>query len=204
LVNSCLKFKDGKYISQICGGKINVEGDLPEPTALITMLPGGYKLENGKTEQSPEIKQVESPPLEDLKIKFLDYIAPDIGDVDITSEKLLVAVGRGIQTEDNLELANELAEILGGTVCASRPVVDQGWLPISRMIGKSGKIVKPKLYLALGISGAPEHVEGIMDSENIIAINTDPSAPIFEIATYGAQVDLLDLTEILIEELEAL
>jgi electron transfer flavoprotein alpha subunit len=81
-------------------------------------------------------------------------------------------------------------------------VVDQGWLPISRLIGKSGKTVKPQLYLALGISGAPEHVEAITDSKMIIAINTDPNAPIFDVAQYGAEVDLLDLTEVLIEMIE--
>ena len=92
--------------------------------------------------------------------------------------------------------------MLGGVVSASRPVVDQGWLPTSRMVGKSGKTVKPKLYLAMGISGAPEHVESITDSEMIIAINTDPDAPIFDVAQYGAEVDLLDLTEALIELIE--
>ena len=98
-------------------------------------------------------------------------------------------------TEDNIELAEELAELLGGEICASRPIVDQGWLPTSRMVGKSGKSVKPKLYLALGISGAPEHIEGMSDSETIIAINTDPAAPIFDVAQYGAEVDLFELID---------
>mgnify|MGYP003973118777 CR=1 FL=1 len=100
------------------------------------------------------------------------------------------------------ELAEELAGLLGGVVCASRPVVDQGWLPTSRMVGKSGKSVKPKLYLALGISGAPEHVEGMTDAEMIVAINMDPDAPIFDIAKYGAEIDLFDLIDPLLEALE--
>ena len=87
-------------------------------------------------------------------------------------------------------------------VCSSRPVVDQGWLPTSRMVGKSGQTVKPKLYLALGISGAPEHVESITDSELIIAVNTDPAAPIFDVAQYGTEVDMLDLIEVLAEQVE--
>jgi len=91
---------------------------------------------------------------------------------------------------------------LGGAVCSSRPVVDQGWLPTSRMVGKSGQKVKPKLYLAMGISGAPEHVEAITDSEMIIAINTDPNAPIFDIAKYGAEIDMTDLMEVLTELVE--
>jgi len=199
LINSCKKFENGKYISQICGGKINVEGDLPEPTALITLLPGGYKLENGKTDKPPEITQHDPPSIDNLRIKFLEYIEPDTSDVDISNEKILVSVGRGIQTEDNIELIEELAQALGGTVCASRPVVDQGWLPSSRMVGKSGKSVKPKIYLAIGISGAPEHVEGITESDTIIAINTDPTAPIFEIADYGSEIDLFDFVEVLTE-----
>ena len=93
--------------------------------------------------------------------------------MDITQQDILVAVGRGIQQKDNVELAEELAGALGGAVCASRPVVDQGWLPATRQVGKSGMTVKPKLYLALGISGAPEHQEGMKGADLIIAVNTD-------------------------------
>jgi electron transfer flavoprotein alpha subunit len=147
---------------------------------------------------------MEIAPLGDLRVELTNYIEPEEGDVDIASESILIAVGRGIQTEDNIELADELAELLNGAVCASRPVVDQGWLPTSRLVGKSGKSVKPKLYLAMGISGAPEHVEGISESETIIAINTDPAAPIFDVAKYGAEIDMLDLMEVMIEQLEDL
>ena len=130
------------------------------------------------------------------------YVDPEVSDVDITKENVLIAVGRGIQTEDNIELANELAELLGGAVCASRPIIDQGWLPVTRLVGKSGNIVKPKLYLSLGISGAPEHVEGITEAETIIAVNIDPNAPIFDVAKYGAEVDLFDMIDYLIEAIE--
>jgi len=190
------------FTSQICGGKIMAEGTLPGPTALLSMIPGSYKPEEGQSEQSPEVIKTSTPPLDNLRVKLSTYIQPEAEDVDVTKEPILVAVGRGVQTEDNIELAEELAEILGGVVCSSRPIVDQGWLPISRMIGKSGQIVKPKLYLALGISGAPEHVEGMAESATIIAINTDPTAPIFDVAKYGSEVDLLDLTEVLIEKLQ--
>jgi electron transfer flavoprotein alpha subunit len=122
--------------------------------------------------------------------------------VDISQEKVLIAIGRGIQTEDNIELADELAALLGGTVCASRPVIDQGWLPTSRLVGKSGKSIKPDLYLSLGISGATEHLEGITGSKTIIAINSDPDAPIFDIAQYGIEVDIFDFIDPLLEELE--
>ena len=202
LVSSCQSFAaDGKFVSQICGGKIMAEGDLPDTTMLVTMIPGGYKPEEGQSAQPPEVTPVTAPALEKLRVTLKQYVEPEAGDVDISKEPILIAVGRGIQTQDNLELAEELAETLGGVVCASRPVVDQGWLSMTRMVGKSGQFVKPKLYLALGISGAPEHVEGI-DSELVVAINTDPSAPIFDIAQYGAEVDMLDLIEVLAEQVQ--
>jgi electron transfer flavoprotein alpha subunit len=140
--------------------------------------------------------------LEGLRVKVKEYVEPAMGDVDIAKEPILVAVGRGVQNKDNLESAEELAKALGGVVCASRPVIDQGWLPLTRLVGKSGKRVKAKLYLALGISGAPEHVEAVTDSEMIIAINTDPAAPIFDIAKYGATVDMLDLAPVLTEKVQ--
>lgn len=206
LVSSCLNFNkksdELNLVSQICGGKVMVETALPETTTLITLIPGGYKPEEGQSGVAPEIYPVEPPTFSDLRIQFSHYVEPEIEDIDITKEPILIAVGRGIQTEDNIELAEELADLLGGAICASRPVVDQGWLPTSRMVGKSGKKVKSNLYLALGISGAPEHIEGIADCENIIAINTDPTAPIFDIAKYGAEIDLLDLAEVLIEMIE--
>ena len=116
-------------------------------------------------------------------------ILPEAGDVDITQQEVLVAVGRGIQQQDNLEVAEELAAALGGAVAASRPIVDQGWLPATRQVGKSGMTVKPKCLISLGISGAPEHVEGMKDAELIIAVNTDPNAPIFDVADYGVVAD---------------
>jgi electron transfer flavoprotein alpha subunit len=94
--------------------------------------------------------------------------------------------------------------MLGGAVCGSRPVIDQGWLPMTRQVGKSGMLVKPKLYLALGVSGAPEHQEGMRDSEFIVAVNTDPAAPIFDIAHVGVAADLFDVVPALVDELKAM
>ena len=206
LVSRCrdVRVEEGvlKYVSQICGGKIMVEGDLPDSSTLMTMVPGGFKPDQGRSEQSPEMIAVEAPTLGRLRVTLKRYIMPEVGDVDISKERVLISIGRGIQREDNLELAEELAEALGGAVCASRPVVDQGWLPTIRMVGKSGKAVKPTVYLALGISGAPEHVEGMADSEMIIAVNTDPTAPIFDVAQYGAEIDLLDLLPALTEQVQ--
>ena len=194
LVSSCLRLTaDGKFVSQICGGKILAEGELPVPTALVTLAPGGYKAEEGKAKTPPHLTEMQTPSLDPRRIRLSQYLEPEAGDVDIAKEPLLVAVGRGIQNQDNISLADELAEVLGGAVCGSRPVVDQGWLSSSRLVGKSGKHVKPRIYLALGISGAPEHVEAITGSDVIIALNTDPAAPIFGIAKYGAEADMFDV-----------
>jgi electron transfer flavoprotein alpha subunit len=142
-------------------------------------------------------------PLDDLKVGFVKWIEPAGGDVDITQQAILVSIGRGIGGAENIELAEELAAALGGAVSASRPVTDAGWLPKTRQVGKSGLTVKPKVYLALGISGAPEHLEGMRNSELIIAINTDPKAPIFDVAHYGATCDMLDLMPALTEAVRA-
>lgn len=206
LVSSCRSFSaEGgapKFVSQTCGGKIMAEGDLPGPCALVMMVPGGYKPEQGQSAQSPQVTPIAAPTLEGLRVMVESYIEPDTSDVDISREPILVSVGRGIQTQDNIGMAEELAQALGCPVSASRPIVDQGWLPTTRLVGKSGKSVKPKLYLALGISGAPEHTEGIGDSEMIVAVNTDPNAPIFDVAKYGTTVDLLDLVPVLTEKIQ--
>jgi electron transfer flavoprotein alpha subunit len=203
LIGSCSTFSsDGKFVSQICGGKIMAEGTLPEPTALVTIVPGGYKPEQGQSIDTPMITSLSTPQLEGMRVTLKQYIEPESSDIDISREPLLISVGRGIQTQDNISMAEELAEAMGGVVCASRPVIDQGWLPISRLVGKSGKAVKPKVYFTIGISGAPEHVEAIMASETIIAINTDVNAPIFNIAKYGTTTDLFDLVPVLIEKVK--
>jgi electron transfer flavoprotein alpha subunit len=206
LVSQCrtVRAENGtlKFVSQICGGKIMAEGDLPDETVLVTMMPGGFKPEQGQSTQPPEMARAEIPELEELRISLTQYVEPPAGDVDISREPILIAAGRGIQRQNNLELVEELAEAMSGVVCASRPVVDQGWLPTTRMVGKSGKTVKPTIYLALGISGAPEHAEGMVSSETIIAINTDPAAPIFDVVKHGAAIDLLDLLPALTEKVQ--
>jgi len=203
LVSQCISLAgDGKFTSQICGGKIMAEGALPEPVALVTVVPGRYKPDEGKSDKAPKVAAMAAPDLGKLRVRLREYIEPEVGDVDITTEDVLIAVGRGLQNEADLELAEELAEVMGGAVCASRPIIDQGWLPTSRLVGKSGLSVKPKLYLAFGISGAPEHAEGVMDSELLIAVNTDPNAPIFDIAKFGIEADMLDLLPVLVEQLQ--
>ena len=121
--------------------------------------------------------------------------------VDLTQASILVAVGRGIKAPENIALAENLAKALGGEICASRPICDEGWLPMDRQIGSSGQTVSPKLYLALGISGAIQHVVGMKGSRTIVAINKDANAPIFEVADYGIVGDIFELIPALTEEL---
>jgi len=168
---------------------------------ILGLLPGARAAEKGRSDQKPQIEDVQVTLPDTLRVQFKKYLEPEAGDVDITKQDVLVSVGRGIQTQDNIALAEELAQALGGAVSGSRPVIDQGWLPLSRQVGKSGAAVKPKLYLALGISGAPEHVEGMRGAEVIIAINTDAHAPIFNVAHYGVVGDLFDIVPPLTEEI---
>jgi electron transfer flavoprotein alpha subunit len=124
--------------------------------------------------------------------------------VDLSQAEMIVAVGRGIKAPENLELANKLAAALGGEVGASRPICDSGWLPMDRQIGSSGQTVAPKLYIALGISGAIQHQVGMKGSRTVVAINKDKEAPIFEVATYGIVADLFEIVPPLIEEIKKL
>ena len=122
--------------------------------------------------------------------------------VDLSQAERIVAVGRGISAQDNLPLAEELAEALGAELAASRPICDAGWLPMERQVGSSGQTVAPKLYLALGVSGAIQHAVGMKASKTIVAINKDAEAPIFELADYGIVGDLFEVVPALIKELQ--
>jgi len=122
--------------------------------------------------------------------------------VDLTQAEIIVSVGRGIKEQKNIELAKQLADALGGEIAASRPICDSGWLPMDRQVGSSGQTVAPKLYLALGISGAIQHIVGMKGSKAIIAVNKDSEAPIFEIADYAVVGNLFDIVPALIEEVK--
>ena len=116
-------------------------------------------------------------------------------DVDITTAEFLLSIGRGIGERENIDRFAELAEKMGATLSVSRPIVDAGWMPSARQVGQSGKTVKPKVYLAFGISGAVQHLAGMKTSGTIIAVNSDPEAAIFDVAHYGAVIDLFAVAD---------
>ena len=205
VIGNCTKiqYDDTKlrFTSTLYGGKMKARSEVAQGTAIGLIMAGNYAKAGGMRNQIPKIEVQDSPvSLDGLKIAFKELVEPEAADVDLTKVPVLVAAGRGVKGQENIEMLKELAGLLGGAICASRPVVDQGWLPRTRQIGRSGVIVKPRLYLALGISGAPEHVEGMKDSDLIVAVNTDPGAPIFDVAHYGATIDLLDLVPAITEK----
>ena len=204
-VGSCLEVSvDGGQAESVCGiygGQLHatVRTSLPAVFAVNSVALTGEASGAG----TPERAQLAPPPeLDSLRTTFIETVAaPQEAGVNLATADVIVCVGRGIGGSENIEIAEELASALGAELGASRPVIDSGWVPKARQIGKSGATVRPKLYLGLGVSGAPEHVEGMQGSELIIAINTDPGAAIFNIAHYGAVADLFDVVDELTDRL---
>jgi electron transfer flavoprotein alpha subunit len=189
--------------AQILGGKVLAEVELGGERGIATVVGGAFPAAAGQGDGSCAVVEFAAPAgLDALRMSLRQVLELQEGDVDITAADVLVSVGRGIDGQDNLEVVQELADALGVPLSASRPVVDAGWLPKSRQVGKSGLKVKPKAYLMFGISGAPEHLEGMRSAELIIACNTDAGAPIFDVAHYGTTVDLFDLVPALAERVK--
>ena len=195
-----LDFSNGvKATRHIFQGKLLVDVLVREAeTYVFTVRQGVFK--EGEELQGEIIDSGIKPSIKPRR-EFSKIVEPEVGEIDISQANVIVSVGRGIEDASNIELAEELAQELGGVVAGSRPVIDNGWLPKDRQVGISGKTVKPKLYLALGISGAFQHIMGMKDSELIIAMNKDPEAPIFGVAQYGIVGDLFDIVPALIEKL---
>jgi len=189
-----------KAIRQVYGGKLNVEVQLkPTEPYMFTVRPASFSVEEYSL--PGEIVSVSSPLTEEIATKrFMEYVEAAAGEVDITQSSILVSVGRGIKDQENIPMVQELADSLGAALSCSRPVVDKKWLPKERQVGTSGKTVKPKVYIAIGISGAFQHVAGMKASGTIIAINKDPKAPIFSAADYGIVGDLFKIVPVLKEK----
>ncbi len=182
-----------KAIRQPYGGKVNVEVCLkPAEQSMVTVRPASFSVEEYSLDG--EIIRVSSPVTEEISSKrFVEFVEAAAGEVDITQAPILVSVGRGIKGPENIPMVQELADSLGAVLSCSRPVVDKKWLDKDRQVGTSGKTVKPKVYIAIGISGAFQHAAGMKGSGAIIAINRDPKAPIFNIAQYGIVGDLFKI-----------
>lgn len=195
---------DGGLVAQslIYSGKLVARVALELP-AVLMINPGSFPEAAGQAAEASTISRMDFDGGRESggAITLLSESRPDGAEIDLSKAARIVALGRGIGDPDGIELARELASLIGAEIAGSRPVVDSGWLPRMRQVGKSGQKVKPKLYLALGISGAPEHLEGMAQSDLIIAINTDANAPIFNVAQYGATCDLFDLMDSLGERL---
>ncbi|MCD4677468.1 MAG: electron transfer flavoprotein subunit alpha/FixB family protein [Desulfobacula sp.] len=179
---------------QIYGGKINSHLILkPADHYIASIRPGSMNPleDNDKKTITTQIDVPEMP--DSLRRRFMEYIEAATEDVDIAAADILVSVGRGIGKPENLSIADAFAKKIGATLSCSRPVADEGWLPKSRQVGISGKTVKPKVYIALGISGAFQHQAGMKNAQTIIAVNTDPAAPIFSVAHYGIIGDVMEV-----------
>jgi electron transfer flavoprotein alpha subunit len=182
-----------KAVRQEFGGQVSAHVNVDISSgAVITVRPGAFKpLESAPVNGTVVDKSAEVGALTAGR-RYLETIVAEAGDVDITKHAVLVSIGRGIQEKDNVGLAHELAEALGAAVSCSRPVVDAKWLEKSRQVGSSGKTVKPKVYLACGISGSFQHLAGLKGNPFIIAINKNPKAPIFQVADIGIVDDILE------------
>ncbi|HEX7290089.1 MAG TPA: electron transfer flavoprotein subunit alpha/FixB family protein [Conexibacter sp.] len=191
-----LRWEDGPVaVRGAYGGKLAAELDFPGKSRAILLLRSGTF--------APAIEPA-SPPRRAVEVAFgapaaehRGFTEAASGDLDITQSEFLLSVGRGIGEQENLPRFEALAEAMGATLSVSRPLVDAGWQTSARQVGQSGKTVTPKVYLALGISGAVQHVAGIRGAETIIAVNSDPEAPIFRVAHYGAVADLFEVADAL-------
>src|SRR5262245_24823930 len=192
------------YLRPVFQGKLNADVEaLGPPPHLVTIQIGAFRADAAKRSASPAairkvnatvdasaIRQKPEPPFQEAKQA-----------VDLSQAERIVSVGRGIKGQEHLKIAENLANALGAELAASRPICDAGWLPMDRQIGSSGQTVAPKLYVALGISGAIQHLVGMKGSRTIVAINKDPEAPIFEVADYGIVGDLFEIVPAMIAEL---
>jgi electron transfer flavoprotein alpha subunit len=190
-------------VRQLFQGKLNA--DVRFTTAapnFASLQAGAYRADAVEQGESPVEKVTPELAPGTIRTKPLEPFKEARGGVDLTSAPVIVAVGRGIKDKDNLPVVEKLAQALGAELAASRPICDNGWLPMERQVGSSGQTVSPKLYVAVGISGAIQHLVGMKGSKTIVAINKDADAPIFEVADYGIVADLFEVVPALTDEIQ--
>jgi electron transfer flavoprotein alpha subunit len=182
-----------KLVRQEFGGQVSAHVRCDASAgAVLNLRPGAFKPQEGAPINGVIVDKSADVGALTAGRRYLETVVAEAGDVDITKHAVLVSVGRGIQEKDNIAIAEELADTLGAAVSCSRPVVDAKWLPKSRQVGSSGKTVKPKVYMACGISGSFQHLAGLKGSPFIVAINKNPKAPIFQVADVGIVADILE------------
>ncbi len=193
-----------KATRQLYSGKVNATiAFKPADTYLVTFREGAVEAPEPST--AGAVEKLDSPLKEDLPYrKFIEYIEAEVGDVDITQSDILVSVGRGLKEDKNLPQIEELAKAIKADIAGSRAATDAGWIPHDRQVGTSGKSVKPKLYIAMGISGAFQHLAGMKGAKTVVAINKDPEAPIFTVADYAIVDDMFKIVPKLTEKLKEL
>lgn len=209
LASDCIDIQaqDGSFeaVRKMYSDKVNARiGFRGAANVIATIRPGSFPAPT-EAGYDAQVRSIPSPLTTEIQArKFVEFVEAAAGTVDITQAEILVSVGRGIGDAENIPLAEALAEAMGATLSCSRPVVDKKWLPKDRQVGTSGKTVKPKVYVALGISGAFQHAAGMKNSGTIIAVNKDPKAPIFDIADYGIVDDLFKIVPVLTAKAKAL
>ena len=193
---TAVSLEDGAPVARRAAyaGKLQAEVDFPgHATTLLLLRPTAWPAARGQG--SATVREHVPASAAQEAVRHLEYREAAAGDVDIAAADFVLSIGRGIGEQENLEQFERLAARLGATLGVSRPLVDAGWVASDRQVGQSGKTVKPRIYLALGISGAVQHLAGMRGSDTIIAVNSDPDAPIFGVAHYGAVADLFDVAE---------
>jgi electron transfer flavoprotein alpha subunit len=193
----------GKFVRQEFSGMVSTHNtcDLSNG-AVITVRPGVFASEEKPSVGGSVVDKSGDIEIPETNRKYLETVEAEVGDVDISTSEVLVSVGRGIEEEDNIDMVKDLAEAMGVDYSCSRPIVDAKWMEKSRQVGTSGKTVKPKIYMAMGISGAFQHLGGIKGSPFMIAINKNPKAPIFQVADIGVEGDVLDIIPDLTEKIQ--
>ncbi len=189
-------------VRQLFQGKINADiRFVGEPPYFASMQAGAYRADLAQAGTAPVETFTPTISAADIRTKPLDLFRESARAVDLTAADIIVSVGRGIKEADNIPIVQKLADVLGAELAASRPICDNGWLPMERQVGSSGQTVAPKMYVAVGISGAIQHLVGMKGSKTIVAINKDANAPIFEVADYGIVGDLFQVVPALVEEI---
>jgi electron transfer flavoprotein alpha subunit len=189
-------------VRQLFQGKINSDIHFAgEPPYFASMQAGAYRADLAEAGSSPVETFTPSIAAGDIRTKPLELFRESARAVDLTTADIIVSVGRGIKEAENIPVVQKLADALGAELAASRPICDNGWLPMERQVGSSGQTVAPKLYMAVGISGAIQHLVGMKGSKIIVAINKDSNAPIFEVADYGIVGDLFQVVPALVDEI---